>query len=136
MAALLVLYLVLVGLRAIAFLGTGQPLGVGIGVGLLLLPVLGAWALVRELRFGASSARLVRELDEEGGLPTDELPRRPSGRVDRAAADAVFDGYAQEVERDPADWHAWLRLGLIYDAAGDRRRARAAVRRAIALARG
>ena len=33
------------------------------------------------------------------------------------------------------DWRAWLRLGLVYDASGDRRRARAAVRRAIALAR-
>jgi hypothetical protein len=97
---------------------------------------LGAWALVRELRFGVRSARLVRELDEEGGLPTDELPRRPSGRVDRAAAEAVFDGYADAAERDPGDWRAWLRLGMIYDAAGDRRRARAAVRRAITLDRG
>jgi Flp pilus assembly protein TadD len=51
------------------------------------------------------------------------------------AADAAFQGYADAVERDPEEWRAWLRLGLAYDASGDRRRARAAVRRAIALAR-
>jgi hypothetical protein len=135
MAALLALYLVLVGVRAIAFLGTGQPLGVGIGIALLVLPVLGAWALVRELLFGVRSGRLVRTLGEEGGLPGDDLPRRPSGRVDRAAADAAFDGYRIAVEQAPEDWRAWLRLGLAYDASGDRRRARAAVRQAIALAR-
>jgi hypothetical protein len=135
MAALLALYLVLVTVRAVAFLGTGQPLGVGIGVALLVLPVLGAWALVRELLFGVRSGRLVRTLGAEDGLPRDDLPRRPSGRVDRAAADAAFDGYRSAVEKAPDDWRAWLRLGLAYDASGDRRRARAAVRRAIALAR-
>jgi hypothetical protein len=135
MAALLGLYLVLVGVRAIAFLSTGQPLGFGIGLALLVLPVLGAWALVRELLFGVRSGRLVRVLAAEGALPGDELPRRPSGRVDRAAADAAFDGYRVAVERDPEDWRGWLRLGLAYDASGDRRRARAAVRQAIALAR-
>jgi hypothetical protein len=136
MAALLALYLVLVGVRAVLFLGTGQPLGIGIGVALLVLPVLGAWALVRELLFGARATRLARELGAEGGLPADDLPRRPSGRVDREAAAAVFDRYADAVQRDEGDWRAWLRLGLVYDASGDRRRARAAVRRAIALARG
>jgi tetratricopeptide (TPR) repeat protein len=135
MGALLVLYLVLVGLRAIAFLGTGQPLGIGIGIALLLLPVLGAWALVRELLFGLRSGRLVRALAAEEPLPGDDLPRRPSGRVERAAADEAFEGYAHAVEHDPDDWRAWLRLGLAYDASGDRRRARAAVRQAIALAR-
>jgi hypothetical protein len=134
MAALLALYIVLVAVRAVAFLGTGQPIGVGIGIALLVLPVLGAWALVRELLFGVRSTRLVRTLAAEGGLPADDLPRRPSGRVDRTAAEAVFDGYAEAVQRDEGDWRAWLRLGLVYDASGDRRRARAAVRRAIALA--
>lgn len=136
MGALLALYLVLVGVRAVMFLGTGQPLGVGIGVALLVLPLLGAWALVRELLFGMRATRLLRALAAEEALPTDELPRRPSGRVDRAAAERVFDRYAQAVERDEGDWRAWLRLGLVYDASGDRRRARAAVRRAVALERG
>lgn len=134
MAVLLAVYLVLVVVRAIAFLGSGQPIGVAIGVALLVLPILGAYLLVRELQFGARATRLTRRLAAEEPLPGADLPRRPSGRTDRAAADALFRSYAEEAE-GRADWRAWLRLGLVYDLAGDRRRARSAVRRAIALSR-
>ena len=58
---------------------------------------------------------------------------RPSGRVMREDGDAVFPIYRADVEAHPDDWRAWYRLGLAYDAAGDRRRARAAVRQAIRL---
>jgi Flp pilus assembly protein TadD len=61
------------------------------------------------------------------------LPTRASGRPLRDAADAAFPAYQAEVEQDPASWRAWFRLGLAYDASGDRRRARGAIRRAIAL---
>jgi len=37
------------------------------------------------------------------------------------------------LEADPEVWERWLELSLAYDAAGDRRRARSAMRRAIAL---
>ncbi len=53
----------------------------------------------------------------------------------RAEADAAFPRYREEVEAAPEDWRAWYRLGLAYDGSGDRRRARAAIRRAIALER-
>jgi Flp pilus assembly protein TadD len=57
----------------------------------------------------------------------------PSGRPERAAADALFETRREEVEAAPEDWQAWFRLALAYDDARDRRRARAAMRRAIAL---
>jgi len=135
MALLLLLYLVVAVTRAIAFLRSGQPIGVVIGVALLVLPVIGAYLLVRELLFGLRATRLTRRLQAEGALPGDDLPRRASGRVERTAADAAFTQYAEAAEAGPDDWRAWLRLGLAYDMAGDRRRARAAVRRAIALSR-
>lgn len=135
MAVLLALYLVLVVVRAVQFLGTGSPIGVAIGVALLVLPLIGAYLLVQELLFGVRSARLVRRLEAEGGIPSDDLPRRPSGRVDRAAADAVFDRYRVEATAAPDDWRVWLRLGIAYDSSGDRRRARGAVRRAIRVDR-
>ena len=134
MSVLLVLYLALVGLRAIAFIGTGVPIAVVMGVALLVLPLIGALLLVRELRFVLRANALVRDLGAEGGLPVDDLPRSPSGRPDRAAADAEFERYRAEAEAAPADWRSWLRLGLAYDASGDRRRAREAMRRAITLA--
>ncbi|MFT2694098.1 hypothetical protein [Clavibacter zhangzhiyongii] len=133
MAVLMVLYLVVLGQRAVILVLSGEPVGVVFGLGLVILPLIGVWALVRELSFGVRSARLARLLDEEGGLPVDDLPTRASGRPVREAADASFPVYQAEVELDPASWRAWFRLGLAYDASGDRRRARGAIRRAIAL---
>jgi Flp pilus assembly protein TadD len=51
----------------------------------------------------------------------------------REDGDAAFPAFRADVEAHPDEWRAWYRLGLAYDAAGDRRRARAAVRTAIAL---
>ena len=135
MAVLLALYLVLVGQRAVLFVLTGEPVAIAIGVALILLPVVGAWALTRELLFGFGAERLGRRLESEGGLPTEEYPARPSGRLDRDAVDGAFPGYRAAVEEAPDDWRAWYRLGLAYDGAGDRKRARQAVREAIRLSR-
>ncbi|MCI4660149.1 tetratricopeptide repeat protein [Cryobacterium zhongshanensis] len=135
MAILLAFYLVLVGWRAVLFLQSGEPVGIAIGVALLILPVIGVWALVLELTFGTRSARLVRLLEASGELPVETLPIRASGRPVRDAADADFPQYRDAVDAAPEDWKAWFRLGLAYDAAGDRKRARGAIRTAITLER-
>lgn len=135
MSVLLALYLALAGWRAVALLASGEALATVFGVALLVLPLIGAWGLVVELRFGLRSARLGRILGAEGGLPEAPDGAQPSGRIDRDAADAEFPRFAAEAEAAPDDWRAWFRLGLAYDASGDRRRARRAVRHAIALER-
>ncbi|TFD33886.1 hypothetical protein E3T40_11270 [Cryobacterium sp. TMT1-19] len=135
MALLLVFYLVLVGWRAVLFLQSGEIIGIVIGVALLVLPLVGVWALVAELRFGRNSERLVRRLEAEGGLPVEELPIRPSGRPMRDEADAEFPIFRAAVDAAPDDWRAWFRLGLAYNSSGDRRRARGAIRTAISLER-
>ncbi|MFT2817743.1 hypothetical protein [Leifsonia sp. A12D58] len=133
MAVLLAFYIVLVGWRALLFIGSGEAVGIAIGIALIVLPLIGVWALIRELTFGATTERLVKQLEAEGALPEEELPVRPSGRPEREAADAQFPMYQAEVDADPDNWRAWFRLGLAYDASGDRRRARGALRHAIAL---
>ncbi len=90
MAVLLALYLVLVVQHAIVLLGTGVLVGQVEGVALIVLPIVGAWALIAELVFGARAQRLLRLMTERGALPVDDLPHRPSGRPERAAADAEF----------------------------------------------
>lgn len=135
MAVLLAVYLVLVGQRAVMFVMTGTGIGIAIGVFLIALPIVGAWALVRELMFGVRTQQLVQQLEREGELPVDDLPRRASGRPIREAADADFEHYRVAVEEHEDDWRAWFRLGLAYDASGDRRRARGALRTAIRLER-
>ena len=133
MAVLLALYIVLVGQRAWLLMTSGEAVGVAIGIALVVLPLIAAWALGRELWFGVRAEQLGRRLEAEGGLPDDDVAVRPSGRVVRADGDAVFPAYRADAEAHPDDWRVWFRLGLAYDAAGDRRRAREAVRTAIRL---
>lgn len=133
-AALLVYFWLLTD-KALALLTSGTTAGIALGVGVLLLPVLGAVLVAFELRFGWQTQTLGRRLTADGGLPDDSvLPRRPSGRVDRDAADAHFEVVRTEVEAAPDDWRGWYRLAHAYDIAGDRKRAREAMRRAIELA--
>lgn len=133
MAVALLLYIFLVAQRAWLLLVSAQPVAVAMGVALVLLPFVAAWALGRELWFGFRAERLGRRLEAEGALPAEDVSVRPSGRAVRADADALFPAYRSAVQQHPDDWRAWYRLGLAYDASGDRRRARAAVRRSIRL---
>lgn len=135
MSVLLGLYLAVLGQRAVVLIASGEPIGVTMGVALLVLPLLGAWALVRELSFGVRTQRLTGILDAEGALPVDDLPKLATGRPVRSAADEQFPRYRAEVDAAPDSWRAWFRLGLAYDASGDRKRARQAIRRSIALYR-
>lgn len=133
MVVALVFYAVLIGAKGVAMVGTGSPVAIALGIAVLTLPVVGLLLVWRELQFGQRSARLAAVLDAEGATPKVDLPRRPSGRVDREAADVVFERRRTEAEGDPENWRSWYRLALAYDDAGDRPRARAAVRRAIEL---
>lgn len=136
MIALLTLYLGLSFQRAWLLLGTEGWVPRLLGVAMLVIPAVGVWAMVREIIFGARAQRLGRELAARGELPADDLPRRPSGRFVRSAADEHFDVVRREVEARPEDWGGWYRLSLAYSASGDGRRARGAMRTAIALHRG
>ena len=135
MAALLVLYLVVVAQYALILLGAGEPVATAMGVALLVLPLIGAWVLAVELLFVFRAERLLGVMRADGGLPVDDLPRLPSGRPDPKAADLQFPTYQAEVEASPDSWRAWFRLSLAYDASGDRKRARWAMREAIRLQR-
>ncbi len=126
-------YGVLIGAKGVALLASGSAVGVVLGVALLVLPLLGIYVVWREIDFGRRTAALAAALEREGGLPVDDLPRRPSGRVDRAAATDLFEQRKAEAEAAPEDWRSWYRLALAYDAAGDRTRARAAARHAVTL---
>jgi cytochrome c-type biogenesis protein CcmH/NrfG len=129
----LLFYAALIGVKGVALLASGSFVAQLLGLALLLLPLLGLLLVWREIEFGRRTAVLARALEAEGGLPVDDLPRRPSGRVDRRAADDRFTRMRDETEARPEDWRSWFRLALAYDAAGDRTRARAAARHAIAL---
>ncbi|WP_200838556.1 hypothetical protein [Microbacterium paraoxydans] len=135
MAAALLLYLVVAGWLAVMFLAVGTPVSIGMGVTLLVLAPVGGWALVREMLFGFGADRLGRLLDAEGGMPPVETELTPSGRIAKKDADAIVARYTAEAEAAPADWRARYRLGVVQDAAGRRKDARASIRQAIRLSR-
>lgn len=133
---LLALYLVYTADRGVSLLLSGSVAGMVLGLGMILLPVLGAWALVREILFGTRIQMMAQQLSDSGDLAEDNLPRTPSGKVDREAAAAEFESFAAAVEQEPENWKAWFNLACMYDAVGERKRARAAMRNAWSLRSG
>ncbi|MGX7679939.1 hypothetical protein ACSMXN_13695 [Jatrophihabitans sp. DSM 45814] len=128
-------YFILIGIRGVYLLEQERWVLKLLGIAVLILPLVGLWVVVAELRFGAASQRLAERMHAEGlstALP--ELPRRASGRLDRAAADSWFETRRRQVEASPEDWTGWFRLAQAYDLAGDRKRAREALRTAIGKA--
>lgn len=130
----LLVYFVLLGRIAVALIADGHAAPVGMGIALLVLPVIGLWAMVATLRAGFAHQRLARLAAEQGmELDVSDLPRRASGRIEREAADRLFDTVRTELDDDPDNWVRWYRVARAYDYAGDRSRAREAMKRAVML---
>ncbi|HXO79586.1 MAG TPA: hypothetical protein VN856_06810 [Mycobacterium sp.] len=134
MCAALLAYIVLLGRTAILMIGSGRGVAIALGAALLILPAIGLWAMIATLRAGLAHQKLARLAAEDGmELDVSALPRRPSGRIERDAADALFDTVRSELDIDPHDWRRWYRLARAYDYAGDRSRAREAMKKAVEL---
>ena len=130
----LIFYFAMLTRTAIALIRSGTPAAAALGIGVLILPVVGAWVMVATLRAGLAHQRLARLAAEDGmELDVTELPRMPSGRIQREAADALFQTTRAELDADPDNWRRWYRLARAYDYAGDRSRARETMRRAVEL---
>ena len=127
-------YFVLLGSTGLELVRSGEVAAIGLGIGVLILPIVGAWIVYATLRAGLQHQHLARRIHDEGlELDVEDLPRMPSGRVDRDAADELFATVKQEWEADPDNWRNSYRLARAYDYAGDRSRARETMRRAVAL---
>ncbi|CAN5824187.1 hypothetical protein BH09ACT7_BH09ACT7_49310 [soil metagenome] len=130
-------YFVLLGRTALVLIGSGEVAPIGLGIAVLILPVVGGWALFATLRAGFAHQRLARLAVEDGmELDVSALPRRASGRIEREAADALFDTVRSELDADPDNWVRWYRLARAYDYAGDRGRARETMKKAVAMQEG
>ncbi|MBI5337227.1 MAG: hypothetical protein HZB45_06035 [Mycolicibacterium rufum] len=134
MCLALVVYFVLLGRAAMILIRSGEAAAIGLGAAILILPIIGAWAMIATLRAGLAHQRLARLARVQGmELDVSDLPRRPSGRISRDAADALFATVREEVEADPDDWRRWYRLARAYDYAGDRSRARETMKKALRM---
>jgi cytochrome c-type biogenesis protein CcmH/NrfG len=134
MCLTLLAYLALLGRTAVLMIGSGRAVAVALGGALLILPAIGLWAMIATLRAGFAHQKLARLAAQDGmELDVSALPRRPSGRIEQEAADALFDTVRAELHSDPGDWRRWYRLARAYDYAGDRGRAREAMKQASEL---
>ncbi|RAU98336.1 hypothetical protein DQP56_12475 [Mycolicibacter senuensis] len=134
MCLALLMYLVFLGRTAVLLIGSGSAPAIGMGLALLIMPFIGLWAMVATLRDGFAHQRLSRLIAADGmELEAGALPRRPSGRIERDAADALFRTVRDELDAEPDDWRRWYRLARAYEFAGDRRRAREAMKTAVRL---
>jgi hypothetical protein len=130
----LIFYFAMLTRTAVALIRSGTPAAVALGIGVLILPAVGAWVLFATLRAGLAHQRLARLAGEDGmELDVTDLPRLPSGRIARDAADALFQTTRAELDADPDNWRRWYRLARAYDYAGDRGRARETMRTAVAM---
>ncbi|MGK2880122.1 MAG: hypothetical protein ACSLE6_04790 [Mycobacterium sp.] len=137
MCLTMVVYFVLLGRAAMIMIGSGEPAGFGLGIAVLILPLIGLWAMIATLRAGFAHQRLGRIMHDEGmELDVSDLPRRPSGGVERAAADQLFATIKAELAADPDNWRRWYRVARAYDYAGDRTRARESMKKAVAMQAG
>jgi cytochrome c-type biogenesis protein CcmH/NrfG len=134
MCAAMIGYFILLGRAAVLMISSGKPVVIGLGIAVLILPLIGLWAMVATLRAGFAHQRLARLAADDGmELDVRDLPRRASGRIEREAADQLFDAMRRELDDDPDNWVRWYRLARAYDYAGDRRRARETMRKALDL---
>ena len=131
--SLLAVYLLLLSKWALGMLAIGTWLGIVLGSLVFAFPLLGAYAIYRELRFGLKVEAMGRELENANEWPVFQLELRPSGRPTKESADENFKTIAKQAEANPNDWKSAFALALAYDACGDRPRARKAMAEAMAL---
>jgi cytochrome c-type biogenesis protein CcmH/NrfG len=130
MTALAVIYVVLLGQKAVLLLLEDNWVAKAMGAALIFLPLVAAWAILTEVKFGIDAERLARSNTQ----PQLSFELRPSGRPTRESAQAEFERIKSLVSQDLDNWELWFRLGECYDASGDRKLARKSIRKAIKLA--
>jgi hypothetical protein len=135
LVVVLAFYFVLIGAGGIGLLGDHRWSVKGLGVGVLLLPLVGVVIVVNELRFGRETERLARLLDQPDDVPDAVIddPYDPYGGATPDDPDAAFELRKAEVEAAPDDWRRWYRLAVAYGDARDTARGRRTMRKAIVL---
>jgi len=119
MCVAMVVYFLLLGRIAWAFITSGSGAAIGLGVAILVMPLIGIWVMVSTLQAGLAHQRLARLARERGmDLDVSDLPTMPSGRVQREAADALFEAVRDELDQDRDNWLRWYRLARAYDYSG------------------
>jgi hypothetical protein len=134
MSLLTTAYMILLGSRGVVLIADPNWIAKAMGLLILVFPILGIWSLFMELRFGLAAQDLVLRA-RKAGVPELTVELRPSGKAVKQSALLAFEGAKEIAEAYPENWENWVRLSEGYDASGDRKRARSAMRHAILVAK-
>lgn len=107
MAGAFAVYAFFVAWRGWDLIGSGEPVAVGLGLAVLILPVVAGILVWREVRFGLRVQQMGEQIEFE-----DE--RTLEQRIEDATA-------------NPDDWVTWYWVGVGYMEAGDKKQARLAL---------
>jgi hypothetical protein len=69
MAALLLIYIVLLANTGLSLLTTGILVAQVMGFLILAFPLIGIWAIIVEFRFGSAAEKLIARIESEGTWP-------------------------------------------------------------------
>jgi hypothetical protein len=131
--SLVIMYVALLSNTALALVASDDTIAKLIGALLFVFPIFAIWSIFKEFAFGIKIEKLGKQLEAENGWPEFRFELRPSGRPVRESADREFDRFREKTQNEPNEWRNWFALGLVYDAAADRARARACMRKALKL---
>ena len=112
LTAVLIFYFIVLGDRALLLIQDGRIDFVLLGIGVLILPIVGAWTVWREIALGFAAQKMGEEL---GDFSTD------------------FESAKSKVEAEPEAWRAWYLLAIAYGQERDTKNGRAAMRKAAEL---
>lgn len=124
LAAVLSVYLFFAASRGIDLIRTDDPAVQALGVAVLILPILGAFLVIREIRFGKLSYQMGQVIDE-AYLPSADIA------ADQKNANLV--AAIDRAKEDMDNWQAWYSVALAYDLMNERKLAREAMRYSVEL---
>jgi Tetratricopeptide repeat len=128
------LYAFLLFERGIVLISDPQPVAIALGLAILFFPITAVAAIFFEVRFGFRLSK-ISKLVQKSNIELPEYDLKASGRADHASGKAAFEAIQGRIQEDEENYLLWFLLADAYDKLGDRKRARAAARKSISLAK-
>jgi hypothetical protein len=134
MVVITLLYAFLLFERGVVLLQDSQPVAVVLGVAILFFPLTAIAAIFYEIRFGLRLSK-ISDMVQASQIDLPDYDLRPSGRAEQLSGKVAFESIERRIQADENNYLLWFLLADAYDKLGDRKRARAAARKSIALAK-
>lgn len=124
LAGILAVYMFFAASRGVDLLHSTDPAVKGLGIAVLILPLLGTVLIYREIKFGKLSYEMGQAIDAK------YLPLKDD---DEAGRRSFLENAIEVTKQDMENWQAWYSVALGYDLLHERRLARDAMQYSVEL---